>query len=106
MEAFEVSPTFLMDTGSGHDIVSSDIAAAFTKCTRAARRMCFNTTNGEIDSKFTLLMAAGALGGVSTPYIPIHSCLWGCDAGEKDSPSLGSPVCVFAWSLLGGELCP
>ena len=69
IEAFEVSPVYLMDTGSGHDIVSHDLANAHAQFVNRAKRMSFSTANGEIGSHYTLLMRVGALEGTSTPYV-------------------------------------
>ena len=71
VEAFEVCPAFLMDTGSGHDIVSRERAGGFPDYTHKARHMNFVIANGEIDSQDTLLMKVGALGVSATPYVPI-----------------------------------
>ena len=58
-----------MDTGSGHDIVSQDLAEAHTEFVNQAKRMSFSTANGEVCSQYTLLMKVGALEGTSTPYV-------------------------------------
>ena len=67
IEAFDVRPTFLMDTGSGRDIVSWELAGALSKFTHKARRMSFTAANGEVGSNYTLLMKVGARGTASTP---------------------------------------
>ena len=69
MEAFGVSPVFLMDTGSGHDIVPRELADGFPDYVHKARHMNFVTANGGIDSQDTLLMKVEALGITATPYV-------------------------------------
>ena len=48
VEAFEASPVYLMDTGSGRDIVSHDLANAHAQFVNKAKRMSFSTANGDI----------------------------------------------------------
>ena len=69
IEAFEVSPVYLMDIGSGHDIVSHDLANTHAQFVNKAKRMSFSTANGAIGCHYTLRMKVGALEGTPTPCV-------------------------------------
>jgi hypothetical protein len=63
VEAFEVSPVYLMDTGSGHDIVSHDLANAHAQFVNKAKRMSFSTANGESRQPLYAANEGGCVGG-------------------------------------------
>ena len=69
VEAFGVSPVFLMDTGGGHDIGSRELADGFPDYVHKAKHMNFVTANGRTDSHDTLLMKVETLGITATPYV-------------------------------------